>query len=672
LGSQPLHNSENDTTTLHNSEFDKAKLAQLLAQRDEIIQALANAKDQPTPHHIDYMPSNVTVRRNIMTTANSHSDTITTPSNTYYNSAFYGPTPQEHTYTSRDIRYPTHHTHTALANNQVPAQTVSSPNQQTSSFVNSTQHAYTPTPQINNQPFTVYCDPPTVNQPNAHHVPNRPLPGLPEPNHHTQQLIDHHSPHSMNQLSTNIYPQPTPVTGDNNSSVDSAHIFQTPMQTNSTHMSNRHTPAPELRPESPKRVHFQESSIPNLQSPRQTYCDSTPTIYSNNGEQLRSNLPWSSTPNAFVRPVNSTPGKKFVKWSLKFDQHKSNLHNYLQHFETHANLNTYTESDKCQQLLQGLGHDASRIIPRLGSSYSYKTLKETMYAYFEPAEARAARKLQFQNAKREPKQTPRDFANKLDDLAHLSYESMSQTEREKLVITQFIHGQAQNLVPFLLSCQFHTIDQAVNHVDMIENIPGATTPATTTSTMRSNARPIQAVAAVALAPSGAQSNDSHAFDVDGIMDVLLSSTSPDDFEDEDDFCIALASQVYRRYPQAANQKEKCFYCGMNGHRWLKCYRLRSKLQQNGFKGPIRSPPSNRTRPVGQMSSRPDTTARFGQPTNRARGRGRAGFRGRGRSRGNSSNSFRKALVNMLNSCDIDVSDDDFEDADEEEQEETKN
>ena len=69
--------------------------------------------------------------------------------------------------------------------------------------------------------------------------------------------------------------------------------------------------------------------------------------------------------------------------------------------------------------MQGLGHDASRIITSLGSSYSYESLKETIYAYFEPAEVRTDSKLQFQNAKRGPKQTPKDFANKLDHLVHL-------------------------------------------------------------------------------------------------------------------------------------------------------------------------------------------------------------------------------------------------------------
>ena len=177
-----------------------------------------------------------------MTTANSHSDTCTTPSNTYYNSAFYGPNTHDHTYTSRDIRYPTQHNpHPALVNNQVPAQPASLTNQQTSSFVtphntNPTQHAYTPTQQVNSPPFTVYCDPPIVNQQNAHHVPNRPLPGLPEPIHHTQQLIDHQSSHLINQASTHTYPQPMPITGDNNTSADSAHVFQTQMQINSIHM----------------------------------------------------------------------------------------------------------------------------------------------------------------------------------------------------------------------------------------------------------------------------------------------------------------------------------------------------------------------------------------------------------------------------------------------------
>ena len=35
-------------------------------------------------------------------------------------------------------------------------------------------------------------------------------------------------------------------------------------------------------------------------------------------------------------------------------------------------------------------------------------------------------------------------------------------ERESMVISQFIQGQKQDLVPFLLPCQFTSIDQVVN------------------------------------------------------------------------------------------------------------------------------------------------------------------------------------------------------------------
>ena len=72
---------------------------------------------------------------------------------------------------------------------------------------------------------------------------------------------------------------------------------------------------------------------------------------------------------------NDTPRTvPFVKWTLNFDRNKTTLSNYLSYFSTHADLNQYTDNQKCQQLLRSFGLDAIRITQRLGDAYTYDSL----------------------------------------------------------------------------------------------------------------------------------------------------------------------------------------------------------------------------------------------------------------------------------------------------------
>ena len=423
---------------------------------------------------------------------------------------------------------------------------------------------------------------------------------------------------------------------------------------------------PPSGPATEKHVHFNDQYTPQLQSTPRQWVDNSPIVYNPDGQPLRTNVPWSSTPNSFVRPARPYE-KKFVKWTLKLDLKKCSLSRYLQHFETHATLHHYTEEDTCNQLLDGLGHDGAYIIDRLGPSYSYSSLRDTLFNYYEPEESRGARSLQFQNAKREPKQSPRDFANKLDDLARLSFGSISKNERDKMVIRQFIVGHAPSLVPMLLACRFSTLDEAVNHVEMLENMPDVLKPSKPHDASRPTfVRHDVAQAAYAQPSQPATSCDAHIAEVDGIMDVLLTTSSPEDYTDEDVFCEVLASQVYRRFPQAASQGEKCFYCGLKGHRWLKCYRLRSKLQQNGLRTPVRqqgNPQGRQPSPTGRGNSPYPRDSQYTRDTP-ASGRGRGKSRGRGRGFQN----LRRALVNMLDTC---MEDDDSENAENEEEEQSE-
>ena len=66
-----------------------------------------------------------------------------------------------------------------------------------------------------------------------------------------------------------------------------------------------------------------------------------------------------------VPPTQNTVRNHFQKWISKFDVSKCPLQQFLKHFEAHAALCDYDDTDKVLQLLQSFGSDTSRIIDKL-------------------------------------------------------------------------------------------------------------------------------------------------------------------------------------------------------------------------------------------------------------------------------------------------------------------
>ena len=640
------HDNQLTTSKLHGGYFPGNYCSDMAHNTTNRVTLAHTGDDNRSTNMIppSVLPPTVTQRKNSYRSTHLDLDTQSQPVVNGFNAASNGPftnsnslpnasngiahDSQYSTYTSRDIRHP--HTYGQFSDADNKSHVYS--------------NVWTPAPADQGPYATQSCDMPRgygdtqintqdqyTDRNNYVPVPHTAQPGLPVP-------------HLSNSVQDSITTHPGLQIPNFNSSYGDVSYQNSCQPAHSGSLSLPNIPV--LTPNNQRRVHFEDSNVPQLNTPvRHQWIDDSPIIYSPDGQPMRSNLPWSSTPNSFVRPARPTYQRKFVKWTLKFDKNKCNLHRYVQHFETHASLNQYTEEDKCNQILDGFGHEGSRIIARLGLNYTYASLRSALFKYFEPEEGRAARTLQFQNSKRVPKQSPREFANKLDDLARLSFESISQDELDKLVIRQFIHGHSSDMVPFLLACRFTSIDQAVNHVEMMENMPGANkTPVPQDAPRPSYNRPMTATAAY-VAPS--HDTDIHIAEVDGILDVLLTTSSADAYPDEDSFCEILASQVYRRFPQAASQTDKCFYCGIKGHRWLQCYKLRTKLQQNGLKTPMRQT-------YNQAAPRPQ-----------APGRGR----GRGNGRSNNFQGFKRAFVNMFDTY---LNKEDYEDVEGEEETESKN
>ena len=338
--------------------------------------------------------------------------------------------------------------------------------------------------------------------------------------------------------------------------------------------------------------------LPNVDSqstPPQQQAPAAPVspVYPHSVPHLnKPNVAQSSNvaPNATTANDNKPP---FVKWTLSFDRNKSTLSNYLSYFCLHADLNEYSDSQKCQQLLKGFGMDALRLAQRLGTSYTFDTLLDVLYKYYEPKESKQAKQLKLNTITRNTNESAR-----VQDLVSTCFNTISPTELDEMVIARFIQGHHQTAKANLLARPFQSIDEAVNHVDMLEasNVISPAVQKEKTPVgdkVSQSCRPTSKASHLAstlakLVPTYAvdvneeENEDSHIPELDAILDVYSISIDEDDDVTEDEALEFLATRVYKKFPRATNNR-KCFYCGTQGHTWMKCYRLMAQLQKKGFK-----------------------------------------------------------------------------------------
>ena len=192
----------------------------------------------------------------------------------------------------------------------------------------------------------------------------------------------------------------------------------------------------------------------------------------------------------------------------------------------------------------------------------------------------------------------------MQDLVSTCFITLGTAELDEMVVARFIQGHEKTARSSLLARNFRSVDEAVNHVDMLEATETITLPQKDATQTPKKQVVTGATANMAASTSKTQTPsvesdeldcNVHECEVDALLDVFVASNDPDDFEDEEDVMEALAARMYKRFPQARKSR-KCFYCGAQGHMWMKCYKLLSQLQRNGYQPrPSRGQVSNRGR-----------------------------------------------------------------------------
>jgi len=485
-------------------------------------------------------------------------------------------------------------------------------NQQNPSYItnNQTPQSYNPVNPSTNMCSDTHMShpshPPPVQSTFGNHYQQQPNHYQQQPNHYQQQP-NHYQQQSNHSSVPPWYPLDTRVT------LDPQRTSRTPEHpTAYSQITVNPQPTTVHVPQMDQTFNRNDvmSSTPYQQQPSHVFA-STHSLY---------------TPS-FVGNSSTSTYHKFVKWSIKFDPLQCTLASYLSHFEAHAQLHQYDERQKCHQLLSSLGSEAARILKRLPAQYTYEDLCHAMAVYFEPPENRDAKQLQLRSTVRKPGQSPRDFANCLQDLSDVAYSHLDQNERDTSALRQFIQGQADAITTFLLASRPKTLDEAVNLINMYE----ASADAKSRQGLLQAGSPLSCVQGYQKQPvtpvcslvnqthiSTPNINDSHEPEINNLVDALVCQVSFSqtvfDEEDEDQFFDLLMSKVQQKFPSSRSSRV-CFYCGTPGHMWVKCLKLIHKLQSHGFRGKsLAVNPQKRSDPAsGVVFQSSNTKSRYDVP-----------------------------------------------------------
>ena len=148
----------------------------------------------------------------------------------------------------------------------------------------------------------------------------------------------------------------------------------------------------------------------------------------------------------------------------KFDGKSVDWKDYIIHFEQVAIWNNWSDQEKAQQLAISLRGQAQKMLGDLTPTQltDYHSLKTTLKERYDPQERGVAYKCEFRARKRNPKETPAEYAFSLRRIACLAFPDIPHEYREVNVLEQFLVGVgSQELREHIIFKHLKTVDQAI-------------------------------------------------------------------------------------------------------------------------------------------------------------------------------------------------------------------
>jgi hypothetical protein len=151
------------------------------------------------------------------------------------------------------------------------------------------------------------------------------------------------------------------------------------------------------------------------------------------------------TDSAFVKVHSERPPVKIYRKQKepdKFDGKSVDWVDFCTHFETVANWNGWSKTEKASQLTMCLRGTAQRLLGDLASEQlcDYDRLKSVLTQRFAPAERITAYRCEFRVRKRERGESVTDYGYALRRLAMRAFPKITWEAREDIVVDQYING----------------------------------------------------------------------------------------------------------------------------------------------------------------------------------------------------------------------------------------
>ena len=281
-------------------------------------------------------------------------------------------------------------------------------------------------------------------------------------------------------------------------------------------------------------------------------------------------------------------------WNATFaGEANENLDAFIAQFEHYATIYNIEDAEMSALFVGSLRGRAANISSQIKPGAPYREIIDLVRQRFAPGSASSWLAGDFSKQMRRKDETPRDYLERLSNLAVQSFPKYNKESLDDRVLEQFLNGQDPRIKLILAGSDVNNLDAAIKKIMQVEDaLRSSGAQEAGMFSPYGYAKKARAVSTEDTSqrtqPSVTEDSDDapYAFPPLNIrwIDHALEVVQLDDNGrfDEDDVMLVLEATVRE------NSREKgrgiCYFCQRKGHAWRKCYQLKSILIQNGMKG----------------------------------------------------------------------------------------
>ena len=331
-------------------------------------------------------------------------------------------------------------------------------------------------------------------------------------------------------------------------------------------------------------------------------------------------------------------GPDHSSWRKRFNGDNADLEDYLLQVWRTAVYEGWSQHEAGHVLAGSLEGKALRVMPCLPvGTVTFGEVARQLRLLFTPTTNRRQSEREFKARIRQPTESVTDYAFNLRILGRRAFPDMDFRRFETMLIDQFIDGQPYHLAYGLATHEKRSMEEAIDSALALEvavrprQLPPAPAPASAVPAQAATPPPVKASQVTpwqdpvvrepareptqqwVSAPAPSTGAPAHAAPV-------AAPRSPSDECDMEEYDLGAAQMIAHcagleapgpaeccAFTSGPAQNRPCYFCGKQGHFWLKCPELLERLRSRGYQGALPGPQrrnSFRSGPPGQQNRNP--------------------------------------------------------------------